>query len=364
MPPAGKSGRQLERDLDRMRRRQALVGVAAERPGHRQIALRHFDVGTDGELRRLARARGHGLGAPDRRTDEAFAVGIGRILFVQHHLLRGAGAGQRAGCRGGRRLRGAGLDPVGDLGSRIARRRRIADGLDRRRAQGAVERDHVRPLPQQQASDRDEDQGNDASLDEIAIGAGRPRLFFQLLLEFQIVIDRRRRCAPLLRNSGMRVVEARRRLEHRLGEIIVRGTFRAAHADRTCAPAAHADRTCAARRRRIPAGRRGVLRPRCRVSERRRTSHVRTCLPRADGRARFLGNEGPSPRPASEKRAARRQSDAAAGAATAPAAAADRRSNPIAAHPAASAAAKARPTGAPDRAATLTEPPAAAAMPD
>ena len=64
-----------------------------------------------------------------------------------------------------------------------------------------------------------------AALDEIAIGARWPRLFFHFLLEFQVVIDRRRRRAPFLGDSGMRVVEPRCRLQHRLGEIAVRRGF-------------------------------------------------------------------------------------------------------------------------------------------
>ncbi len=63
--------RQLEHDLDGVARRQALVGVAAERPGHGELALRHLDVGADRELGRLARARAtrsRSARSPSRRS--------------------------------------------------------------------------------------------------------------------------------------------------------------------------------------------------------------------------------------------------------------------------------------------------------
>ena len=231
MPPDGEIRRQLEHDLDRVARRQALVGVAAERPGHGQLALRHLDVGADRELGRLSRARRHGLGPPDRRADEALAVGVGGILFVEHHFLRRRRrCGDRAGCRRGRCLLGAGLDPVGDLRPRVGGRR-VARGLDRR-ARGRSDR--ARPCSATataaSAADRDDDDGNDGSLDQIAIRAARPRLFVRFLLVFQLVIDRRRRRAPFLGEAECGVVERERRLQHRLGEILRVGRVRAAPA--------------------------------------------------------------------------------------------------------------------------------------
>ena len=57
--------RRLEHDLDRVGGGQPLVGVGSERPGHCQLALRHFDVGADRKLGRLAQGRGDHLGSPD-----------------------------------------------------------------------------------------------------------------------------------------------------------------------------------------------------------------------------------------------------------------------------------------------------------
>src|SRR5512146_1744563 len=46
-----KIGRQREHDLDRMTRRQRLVGIASERPCHAQLTLRYLNVGADSQLR-------------------------------------------------------------------------------------------------------------------------------------------------------------------------------------------------------------------------------------------------------------------------------------------------------------------------
>ena len=84
----GKIRRQREHDLDGVARRQRLVGVAAERPGHAQFALGNFDVGAHRKLGREPRPRRHGFGAPDRRADIALALRVVRILVVEHDLLR------------------------------------------------------------------------------------------------------------------------------------------------------------------------------------------------------------------------------------------------------------------------------------
>ena len=128
----------------------------------------------------------HGLGAPDRRADEALAVRIGRILLVQHDLLRHRGAGADGGRR--RLRRAAGLDPRLLLLGRGAGASLATSTAGARNC--AVERDHVRPLPQQHAADRDDDQHRDQALDQFAVRAARPLL---LAFELLFVLERRRR---------------------------------------------------------------------------------------------------------------------------------------------------------------------------
>ena len=57
IPPPGKSGGQIEHDLDRVARRQRLIGVAAKRPGYGHAPLGNFDVGPHREFGRKARCR-------------------------------------------------------------------------------------------------------------------------------------------------------------------------------------------------------------------------------------------------------------------------------------------------------------------
>src|SRR5262249_59830254 len=80
--------RQLEHDLDGMARRQVGVGITAERPSHRDAAFRYLHIGTDGEVLRLPGGRRYPLRTPTRRTDEALALLVVRILLLEHDTLR------------------------------------------------------------------------------------------------------------------------------------------------------------------------------------------------------------------------------------------------------------------------------------
>src|SRR5262249_45239993 len=100
--------RQLEHDLDRVGCGQPLVGVAAERPGHGELALRHFDVGANDKLGRLSWTGRDGLGPP------ADQEGSGESWEARRLQDRGAVRGRsRYGvtdesasrCRGRRRKR-------------------------------------------------------------------------------------------------------------------------------------------------------------------------------------------------------------------------------------------------------------------
>ena len=212
--------RQLEHDLDRVARRQALVGVAAQRPGHGELALRHFDVGADRELGRLPRPGRHGLGPPDRRADEALAVRIGRILLVEHDFLRHRG--RRWTGRAGRawsRLPGS-IRSCVFFGVAGAGRHRVRP-RSRGRAERAIERHHVRPLPQQDAADADDDDGCDQAFDQVAVRAARPRVVVRLL---DLARPRPAGGGPrraFARNRA-RLVDGERGFEHRLREILVR----------------------------------------------------------------------------------------------------------------------------------------------
>jgi len=53
------------------------------------------------------------------------------------------------------------------------RRRRVVRGVDRRRAEGTVERHHVRPLPDADADDEDNDGRRNQTPDETAIRPAR-----------------------------------------------------------------------------------------------------------------------------------------------------------------------------------------------
>ena len=119
-------GRQVERDLDGVARRQRLVGVAAERQRHRDAALGDLEIGAHGEFGRRARARRNRLGAPDRRTDVALALPVGRVLLVEHDALRDGRDGACALLRSLLLLR------------RVGRRGRLADTIRRSSAQFAT----------------------------------------------------------------------------------------------------------------------------------------------------------------------------------------------------------------------------------
>src|SRR5215467_10643863 len=71
-----------------MARRQLGIGIAAERPGHRDAAFRYLHIGTDGEILRHPECRPYLLGAPDRRTDEALSLRVVRVLLVKDNALR------------------------------------------------------------------------------------------------------------------------------------------------------------------------------------------------------------------------------------------------------------------------------------
>src|SRR5262245_8840502 len=95
MPPEGKSGGTLNMistvwvagsPLSVLRRSDQVM--ASLRSGTSTSARNR-------KLGRLSRAGRHGLGPPDRRTDEAFAVGVGGVLLVEHHPLRGPSLGAR-----------------------------------------------------------------------------------------------------------------------------------------------------------------------------------------------------------------------------------------------------------------------------
>src|SRR6202011_3089011 len=73
---------QLEHDLDRVAGGTARVGIAAQRPGHADLALGNFDIGPHRKLGRLAGAGRHRLGPPDRRADRPLAVRIVWILLI------------------------------------------------------------------------------------------------------------------------------------------------------------------------------------------------------------------------------------------------------------------------------------------
>ena len=124
----GEIRRQREHDLDGVARRQRLVGIAAERPGHAHVALGNFHVGADREFGRQPRPRRHGLGAPERRADITLALRIARILVVEHDLLRDRGGRRIGGCRraGGRPDAVGDLRPAGGLGCFVRLRRRRA----------------------------------------------------------------------------------------------------------------------------------------------------------------------------------------------------------------------------------------------
>lgn len=120
-----------QHDLDRVGRRQPLVRIAAERPGHRQIALGYLDIGADRKLGGLSKSRGEHRRPPDNRTDEALAVGISGILLVEHHFLRGRRCRLCAGRGRGRSqgLRALGLNTIDDLRPRGGGRRRSRPGV-------------------------------------------------------------------------------------------------------------------------------------------------------------------------------------------------------------------------------------------
>src|SRR5262249_22940150 len=189
--------------------------------GHGELALGHFDVGANRKLGRLSRTGRHGLGPPDRRTDEAFAVGVGGVLLVEHHLLRGRDGRLRGGGLRRRGLRAARLDPVGDLRPRRGGRRHVARGVDRRRAEGTVERHHVRPLPDADADENDNDGGRNETLDQVAV-APPPRRHILVRLFIRVLVVDHIGCGVpvLIRRVG--VVERVRRLQHRLRETLLR----------------------------------------------------------------------------------------------------------------------------------------------
>src|SRR6266699_1887080 len=93
-----------------MARRQWLVGIAADRHGHADVALGDFELGVD---ERLPLSRKNRLGSPDHRADVAFALSIDGIFFVEQRALRSGHLSRR----GGALLRGV-ADAVQDLGPR------------------------------------------------------------------------------------------------------------------------------------------------------------------------------------------------------------------------------------------------------
>src|SRR5205823_6148469 len=76
------------------------------------------------------------------------------------------------------------LDTIGDLRPcrRRWRRRRLAFGLDGRRAERAVECEHIRPLPYADARERDNDGCRNETLDQRAIRAARRDLVLIVLV--------------------------------------------------------------------------------------------------------------------------------------------------------------------------------------
>ena len=95
-----------------------MIGVAAERERHGDAPLRDFQIGAHREIGCDVRRRRYRLDAPDRRSDIALALRIGRVLLIEHHALRDGG--DRPGVLGrcGRlciALRRGLADTVGDL---------------------------------------------------------------------------------------------------------------------------------------------------------------------------------------------------------------------------------------------------------
>ena len=86
------------------------VGIAAERHRHLELAVGNLDVGAHGDVRLLVAARLDRFGAPDHRADILLALGIGRVLVIQHDALR-----HRRHVLAGRRL----ADAIGDLRPRL-----------------------------------------------------------------------------------------------------------------------------------------------------------------------------------------------------------------------------------------------------
>src|SRR5262249_5376856 len=86
---------------------------------------------------------------------------------------------------------------------------------------GTVERNEVRPLPYADADEYDNDGGRDETLDQVAVAPARRRHILVRLFIRVLVVDRIGCSVPaLIRRVG--VVERVRRLQHRLGETLVR----------------------------------------------------------------------------------------------------------------------------------------------
>src|SRR3984885_5411488 len=100
---AGKVGRQIEHDLDRMARRKRLVGITAQRPGDGHVLFGNFDIRADLEFRRKPGAGRYGFGAPNGGADELLALRVVRIFLIEHDALGDRGTGLAARRGAGRR---------------------------------------------------------------------------------------------------------------------------------------------------------------------------------------------------------------------------------------------------------------------
>src|SRR3954468_23891104 len=85
---AGEILRQDEGQFRGVARRQRRIGIAAERHRHLELAVGNLDVGAHGDIGLLVAARLDWFGAPDHRADILLTLWIGRILVVEHDLLR------------------------------------------------------------------------------------------------------------------------------------------------------------------------------------------------------------------------------------------------------------------------------------
>src|SRR5439155_517150 len=90
----------------------------------------------------------------------------------------------------------------------------------RRCAEGAVERDHVRPLPDADAGEHDNGQRRGQRLDQPGIGAARRDLLIRLVVFVRVLlVDRFAWRMPAVERRT-RIVNRVRRLQHRFGELL------------------------------------------------------------------------------------------------------------------------------------------------